>query len=1055
MNSPTAADGPVPPSSRRFSRSSKRSKLRNGTFILPGTGERVRRQITLRNSANWDGPARSSDSDNPFLLHQRRSYSRGGTFRKALDKSVEAANDFWVWLQTPTAKGILKCSLAYLLGSMGTFLPPLANFLGHQDGKHLVATITVYFHPARSAGSMEEAGMLGIAAFLYATFISISSMAVSVFFESQLGLIELGYALVLIVFCGGGLGFIGWFKQAYSSPLVSVACSLASLAIITVLTKENAVHVGVFSDDKIVQVMKMVIMGIISTSFVSLLVWPVSARKELRESMIKTTDSLGDMLTMITQGFLSGSETDLKSSNFNSVSGGYKSAFTQLTKNLKEAKLEHYVLGTEDQYKLEAGLVNCMQRLAQSIGGLRSAANTQFTLLKEGANGSNTPVNTNRTIPELGSVSSALENRQDRFAVLTAIEEASEEGSGPEDNMYTRNHSRAPTGGSVTTVASYSLPTVKTPADIFSRFITHLGPSMKSLAYTLSQILEELPFSSGPHYAITINEHFQSSLTEAFSARSEALNELYKTKELKRDRAESIEADFEEVAASCGHFSFSLQAFADEMQIYLSILEDLKDELEKSKHRSWKWLLFWRESKPYQIKNSDPEQESLIDSNNAETEVPKSLPNLEFRRRATNSWKPEREGQEVAKRLYRRLLHMVRVLGRDDIRFAVKVGFGAALYALFAFIPVTRPFYSHWRGEWGLLSYMLVCSMTIGASNTTGWARFIGTFIGALLAVISWAICQGNPFALAFCGWLVSLPCFYIIVAKNQGPFGRFIMLTYNLSCLYAYSLSVKDADDDDDEGGVTPIITEIALHRVSAVFAGVIWGLIITRLIWPISARQKLKDGLSLLWLRMGLIWKRDPLSTLLEGESTNAYMNIREEFALQRYVIRLDNLRGAAKSEFELRGPFPSEQYGRIMDSTNKMLDAFHAMNIVIQKDPQVSDGEASLLRYTADERADLCSRISHLFQVLASSLKLEYPMNDALPSTSNARDRLLAKIFKYRKDVGMGEGEEVAKDEDYELLYAYTLVTGQLAEEIKKVEKEVEDLFGVMDEELLKLQ
>jgi len=402
---------------------------------------------------------------------------------------------------------------------MGTFLPPLANFLGHQDGKHLVATITVYFHPARSAGSMEEAGMLGIAAFLYAVFVSISSMAVSVFFESQLDLIELGYALVLIVFCGGGLGFIGWFKQKYNAPLVSVACSLASLAIITVLTKENAVQVGVFSDDKIVQVMKMVIMGIISTSIVSLLVWPVSARTELRETMIKTTDSLGDMLAMITGGFLSGSETDLKSSTFNKVLSRYKSVFTQLTKNLKEAKFEHYMLGTEDQYKLEASLVNCMQRLAQSIGGLRSAAATQFTLLRESARGNSTPVNSHRTMPEIGSISSALENRQDRFAVLTAIEEASEEGSGTEE-ASTAHHSRHPTGGSLASVGSFPLPTVRTPADIFSRFITHLGPSMKSLAYTLSKILDELPFGDGPHYAITINENFTSSLTDALYVKS-------------------------------------------------------------------------------------------------------------------------------------------------------------------------------------------------------------------------------------------------------------------------------------------------------------------------------------------------------------------------------------------------------------------------------------------------------------------------------------------------------------------------------------------------------
>ena len=92
-----------------------------------------------------------------------------------------------------------------------------------------------------------------------------------------------------------------------------------------------------------------------------------------------------------------------------------------------------------------------------------------------------------------------------------------------------------------------------------------------------------------------------------------------------------------------------------------------------------------------------------------------------------------------------------------------------------------------------------------------------------------------------------------------------------------------------------------------------------------------------------------------------------------------------------------------------------------------------------------------------VLASSLKLEFPLNDAIPDTSNARDRLLAKIFNYRKNVASTEedpNKPVVKDEDYEMIYAYILVTGQLAEELKRVEKEIEDLFGVMDENLFKL-
>lgn len=133
------------------------------------------------------------------------------------------------------------------------------------------------------------------------------------------------------------------------------------------------------------------------------------------------------------------------------------------------------------------------------------------------------------------------------------------------------------------------------------------------------------------------------------------------------------------------------------------------------------------------------------------------------------------------------------------------------------------------------------------------------------------------------------------------------------------------------------------------------------------------------------------------------------------------------------------------------------------------------------------------------MASSMKLEYPLlTDGLPSTAHARDRLLAKIFQYRRNmsisnrrsneddgptqasetdgglpesgssgqpgsvtpgsgVQMGTSNQgiIVKDADYEILYAFILVTGQLAEEIGKVQREVEVLFGVLDEGTLELR
>lgn len=45
---------------------------------------------------------------------------------------------------------------------------------------------------------------------------------------------------------------------------------------------------------------------------------------------------------------------------------------------------------------------------------------------------------------------------------------------------------------------------------------------------------------------------------------------------------------------------------------------------------------------------------------------------------------------------------------------------------------------------------------------------------------------------------------------------GRFILLTYNLGALYAYSLSIHDDDHDDDEGGIDPAIVSTLLSRTA-----------------------------------------------------------------------------------------------------------------------------------------------------------------------------------------------------------------------------------------------
>ncbi|KNG50613.1 60s ribosomal protein l19 [Stemphylium lycopersici] len=1054
------SDDPPTPAQRRFLRPS----MRSATMIQPKTGERVKRAFTLRRSHH----RRSQSTElllapGQFDAERHREMGRAERLRETCKHKLRQS---YAYARSPTGIGILKCSFAYVLGSLATFVPAIAALLGKNDGKHMVATITVYFHPARSAGSMLEAVMLAFAAFLYAAFVSFSSMAVSAYFGNN-DLLVLGHAIVLIVFCGGGLGLVGWTKQKLGNPLVNVACSLTSLALITILTKEGAVQAAKFSYVKVWQVLKMIIMGCTASAAVSLLVQPKSARNEFRDTFIQSTDAMAEMLNGIAVSFLSGSEQDLKSDSFVKASSRSQATFKTLVKNLGEAKFEHYALGTEAEYKINSRLVKCVEKLAQSLGGLRSAAETQFTLLAQsepkGAASESMPANgtvtssifSDRTVsqspPDLFSPS--LSHTDRRGSILASIDEVPESSAeasaltsaaeSDDESAPARKHSAKTTS---------LLQSNLTPADMFSVFIAQLGPPMKSLAYTLREVLSELPFGPGPEYNMAINEHFRHSLVDAkalFSnARQEALSTVYKNKIPTRTSSAEVAADFEEVAASCGYFSSSLIDFAEDMVGFLDILEELKANVNRyPRRRTYNWLKFWQNGRKKSHSGADSEESSLNDDLDAHTPGGSHEIHNPIYRKATRGDPYKAENQQP---LSYRIWTSLAVFRRDDLKYAVKVGIGAVLYGMWSFIQPTRDFYSHWRGEWGLLSYMLVCSMTIGASNTTGFQRFAGTCIGAVLAIAAWIAADENPFLLGFFGWVISLFCFYIIVGMGKGPMGRFILLTYNLSALYAYSLSVKDDDGDDDEGGISPEIWEIVLHRVVAVMAGCIWGIIVTRLIWPISARRKVKKGTSLLWLKMGLIWKRGPLKTVLESNEhtsrTLSYMSEREELELRRYLSHLDTLRTSAAAEFELKGPFPNKSFQNILGATSRILDSFHAMNVVIMRDLKASDGEKEVLKYTQKEWTELSWRISHLFSVMASSMKLAYPLNDVLPNIEHTRDRLLAKVFEFRQH---GLGKVISTDEDYELLYAYALVTGQLAHDLNVIGQEIEKLYGTQPE------
>lgn len=159
---------------------------------------------------------------------------------------------------TPATQAVLKCSIAYLIASFFTFIPVFAHFLSQTTqtdvsgrvtqrpaySAHMVATIVVYFHPARSVGSMILADKYCLfLAMLSASVCALAMATISVFDHylptRHLFGIRVGELLVLVLWIGAALGGLAWTKQWMNNPSYNTGCSMAAVILFVVIVKEG------------------------------------------------------------------------------------------------------------------------------------------------------------------------------------------------------------------------------------------------------------------------------------------------------------------------------------------------------------------------------------------------------------------------------------------------------------------------------------------------------------------------------------------------------------------------------------------------------------------------------------------------------------------------------------------------------------------------------------------------------------------------------------------------------------------------------------------------
>ncbi|CAD6565032.1 MAG: hypothetical protein CYPHOPRED_005032 [Cyphobasidiales sp. Tagirdzhanova-0007] len=1042
-----------------------------------------------RNLKTTDQHDKDSDSDdshsgdeyaqyNKFRVTRQRSQLLHKECTPSLEKSPLQLflNLFRLPALTAVQRGILKCSIAYLLASLFTFLPVLSDLFaspfdleGPVSGAHVIATVATYYNPAKTLGAMIEADLFMLWASAFALVTAFGSMATAVLLN-KVASQTLSHIVIVVFWLSGAMGLVAWMKVKVSNTQFGSACSMVALIISSVICKEGSVHMGVFQVDTISQTFATVILGTVISNIVCFLVWKGSATSKLQGDINKTLESFATLLDLLSRSFLS-EDTLVSEDTLKKAIDAHRSSFTALQISLEAAKLELWDNRIQQTQRAYDKVVGSMNRLAQHLNGLRSAESMRRDL-------------------DAYRVAQISELHKDSKLYKDECGENIDTAPSPEDIMSTLRE---------------QTKSRQVLRDVRASFIQSRAGEKKSAAVRASDV--EAGTQLEPEGLRKMKNELEQALVAHKSAHTKAIKRLYRHYPSNLDD----ERDFLRMAAKSENgtgpneevfliyfFCFNLEEFAKEQAFLIDafgVIHNEEQVLEEEKQayqdrfgvaaplitsidifgmfrkqerhlvRTYRWATLRKRLVRLMPFTSDAAAAPFPATDDAAVT---SHSAIQDRQEQTLFSKTRRMIWElsVACRKPAVVCEGTAYACEDptnrDHEDALKTGIGCGILGSFAFYHTTRPIFVKYSGNWAMLSYMVIVSTTVGATNFNAFFRIGGTLAGSATAVATWYVLQAHPVLLCIASFFFSMPCFWLINTKPKfATSGRFVLLSYNLTALYAYN--VRDTNYD---------IEEIAFHRTVSVVAGTIWGVIVTRYVFPSEARKEMRSGLSELLLNAAYFYQclneyisrgdghpsaetdatadddspTSEFTPLLAGsadieKATKRF--IKMEMNLQVSLIKLSVLIDHAKHEPRLKGPFPAQPYESVLQASQRLFDALHAMRAVATRPDFRALIRDELILSANSERREVTGNILLFMSLLASDLSLKAPLPPYLPPAEEARKRLITRIGS----LPIVQQRAARGTSAFLLYYSYALMEKDLIAQLEKIGSIFQYIFGVM--------
>ncbi|WWC90598.1 uncharacterized protein L201_005534 [Kwoniella dendrophila CBS 6074] len=1017
--------------------------------------------------------------------HLPKQSSIPASAEKPVQKPASSLQKAWnrVWPLSPVSIAVLKCSLSYLIASLFTYVPYLSEILSTSsevdahgrvvfrpsNSAHMVATIAVYFNPAKSLGNMLLSTRYCIVLAIFASIVSLAAMGtIEIFdyFSPSHGstwdwISEMGDWVVCVLWIGGSMAALAWSKIWVGNASYNSGCSMAAIIIYIVVLKEGAIP-------RLLEALYIVAIGVSISIVVCLAVFPSSATSKFQGSVSKSLNSFSTLLDLLTSTFLlerhviKGNRVTLKDA-IKSHSTGLKALKITFAEAKHERVLDSRIRGRK--LDLYDAAIASLARLAQHLSSLRGSTRLQESLIRAVREGK---------ISTEHLTEGHHHDKKDRLSM--SVVDKMDERPGPGMSKNTD---------------------IERSVKLFMRFRGMAGEQMSNLnnkcdaALEAVQLLSQHDLHQSTVDLNTIQEDLAKSLKEFSLSSSRAIKRVYAGPKRRRgiyesdssgnespdssseDTAEeAIEEDFDQGNMVGGpnetvflvyFFLFTFEEFAREMLFLVETMQEIVNAEPVSSWEHVKSVILRKRGKKekkaqYLYKQLqklvpvDPSklQPAIFPQNRRDSIATVLLPDQRY----LNSWG----------RFKQAFWRFGERLREPDMRYAIKTGLGGAILAAPAYTEAGRPFFLKYRGEWALIAYLAAISQTVGQTNFLSLARIVGTIIGGVVAIIFTKIAPDNNVVLPILGFFFSIPCFYVITQMpDYTNAGRFVLLTYNLSCLYTYNVRNK----------YNFTVEQIAVQRSAAVIIGVLWAAVVSRWWWPFTARRELRLGLSDFCLDLSYLYSRlvmtyskgtnddgqdDDFATE-EGENTPLMNNeigyshlsssVRQfmsmEMHLQSQIINLRALLAQTKNEPRLKGPFAFTFYNEVLLSCERMLDRLHSMRCVTTRDEWDHAMRREFVIPVNRERREMAGQVILYFYTLSAGFRTRTPLPPYLPPAEKSRQSLIKAI----RSLEVVKRRSVRGGGKHLLFFAYATAMQEVIAELEYLGEMMQDAYGIISQ------